>query len=143
MEQPRTGTSTTAMVATALLAGAVGFGLGFEVGRHYGDHAGQIPCPPCKILENNVRGENGALKTSCTLVGKIDDGWGGGEITVQWPTAMHPSDDRTFGRTECFSVELASCPENGSDVWFNQGGVPVINPLCFGADCPKVVGCEP
>jgi hypothetical protein len=141
MDQPRKLHTTATLVAVAIIAAALGFVAGFLLAKKiYQPEAGHIPCPPCKVVVNTA-----VSPTECRLVGRIDDNWMGGPVSVSAPTVVYGSNDlkSSYGPGDCLDIKMASCPEAGTNVSFTKvNNVSVENPLCHGPSCPAIAGCE-
>lgn len=138
MEQSRDRHSTSSLVITGLVAGAIGFGVGFTVGRQYDDHAGHIPCPPCRIVEDTATG-------TCRLVGKISSKWDEGPITIQGWLAPPSSIPNEFEADSCIDHPIP-CERKEVDLEFKKDGsmleIPVMDiPVCSGPACGNIEGC--
>lgn len=135
--------STGTWIVILIVVAGLSFYVGYRVGQV---EAGQIPCPPCKIAVNTIRGPSDGETKVCRLVGKIDREWSAGQVSILGSLAPPMGSPQTFVQDICIDHPV-KCPEPGMtpELIFRMGSsnLAVANPVCVGPDCPKVVGCEP
>lgn len=130
--------STATLIWIAALAALLGFGAGFAVARSMNDpDAGEIPCPPCKILKTAAG--------KCSLVGRIHPDWKGGPVYLMPPLVGEDDPLVSFDPGECFS-EPVNCPGTATPKLLSW---PMSSPRDFdievceeGACSPVIEGCS-